>query len=186
MSKRSSVKRSYVDTLLLRPTTNQIKKGIMEQLGTPAMRAALRVLQEQPLLHTNEFNALIAYAVQNLCEPCRWQGPPPPNVQARLLRALDSAERTLWPPPFPQSEQEISAARMPPEQRRRDAANATMLAVLVYVGRHEMHAKKEDANRKINTTLLISRSIRMVAPDADLFDTDVIYNTNTLFQWWTF
>ena len=190
-------KRSYADAIR-EPHPRiyeQVKKDIMNQLGTPAMRAALKVLQELPLPST-DFNSLMIYAVQNLPQcSSEWSGAPAPNVHARFLKALDSAERTLWPPPSPVTDDEIRAARMSPQERRQNAANATMLAVIVFLGRNEMHAASkralntQDAERV--TTNLITHSIQKAAPGGILFDVDVLHNNqfvpqnNTLYRWWT-
>ena len=190
-----SKKRSYADAIR-EPHPRiyeQVKNDIMNQLGTPAMRAALKVLQELPLPST-DFNSLMIYAVQNLPQcSSEWSGAPAPNVHARFLEALDSAERTLWPPPSPVTDDEIRAARMSPQQRRQDAASATMLAVIVFLGRNEMHAASkgatQDAERK--TTNLITHSIQKAAPGGILFDVDDLHNNqfvpqnNTLYRWWT-
>ena len=198
-----SKKRSYADAIR-EPHPRiyeQVKNDIMNQLGTPAMRAALKVLQELPLPST-DFNSLMIYAVQNLPQcSSEWSGAPAPNVHARFLKALDSAERTLWPPPSPVTDDEIRAARMSPQERRQNAANATMLAVIVFLGRNEMHAaSKKDSSISMNdaerekkktTTNLITHSIQKAAPGGILFDVDVLHNNqfvsqnNTLYRWWT-
>ena len=70
MSQRYN-RRSYADAIR-EPAPQlyaQLKSDIMTQLGTPAMRAALKVLQEPPLLSpVTKFNPLVIYAVQNLLQ----------------------------------------------------------------------------------------------------------------------